>query len=160
MDQPDDVLPLTSYDEYLSRWYQTKDNVEFGDEWLDKQYYESRITQQVLAAYWEQVYDNPNMVIQDWYDKIYKPAQPVPEIPPPRERTTFIKALEDAFWEAGGPRVLQQLAQDNPLEFLKICARLIPADMSVKNPNGGLAITFNIATPTNETPIIEVTPDD
>ena len=64
---------------------------------------------------------------------------------PPAERTTFIKALEDAFWEANGPALLVGLAESNPLEFLKICAKLI--DPSAKAPGAGLSISFNIEKP-------------
>lgn len=81
--------------------------------------------------------------------KVYHAALQKPEVPstqtnrPPAERTTFLKALEDAFWEANGPQLLVGLAQTNPLEFLKICAKLV--DPSAKQPNAGLNISFNIS---------------
>lgn len=78
----------------------------------------------------------------DWFNNVL--WSPAIVHSPPAERKTFIQALEDAFHNAGGENLLLDLAKSNPLEFLKICAKL---NDSSKNNNAGLVIAFNIPKP-------------
>ena len=53
---------------------------------------------------------------------------------PLEKRTSFATAIEQAFWDNGGPDLLANLAKRDPTEFLKLCAKLIPSDTKA---NGG-----------------------
>jgi hypothetical protein len=116
-----------------------------GIEWLLK-YKPDGCFEDYLAA-------NSLLVPEEYKHLVVRP-EPEPEKPKP-ERTSFVKALEDAFWQAGGPNLLTELARENPLEFIKICSKLIPVDITNKTPQGGFAISFNIAAPAVEDTVLE-----
>jgi len=59
------------------------------------------------------------------------------------DRPTFTEALEEAFWQAGGIDLLLKVAREEPIEFLRTCAKLIPADIKA-GPDG--QITVNVLT--------------
>jgi len=84
------------------------------------------------------------------------------EVEPPQRgsRASFVEALEDAFWSADGPELLRNLAKTNSLEFLRICARLIPVDAADKSPKGGLSISFNLAPEREEKTVVSLDVED
>jgi len=133
------------------------------DPWIEAQkvpFYEWRL-KYFSEGTFEQYLEAMGMAVKEHEQHL------VVHIPPPEpavkpERTTFIKALEDAFWLSGGPKLLTELARDNPLEFIKICSKLIPVDVTNKSPQGGFAISFNISAPPDNDKTIEheEAPDD
>jgi hypothetical protein len=88
----------------------------------------------------------------------YEPELEQPSVSSPikvvekRDRTTFTAALEEAFWQAGGLDYLLTIAKKEPLEFLKVAAKLIPADIK-QGVDGALVI--NIVKYSDEKIIIE-----
>lgn len=120
-----------------------------AEKWHDEAYHNTTITEEIYFKWINYNIPLPladQVPIQHWYDTVYAPVK-VEEPRPIKERTTFIKALEDAFWEANGPAKLVQLAEDSPLEFLKICAKLIPSELTSKDLGATLNISFNTAPP-------------
>jgi hypothetical protein len=104
-----------------------------------------------------------SLLVPEELKHLVKRPERAPEPPAAKpERTSFVKALEDAFWQAGGPSLLTELARENPLEFIKICSKLIPVDVTNKAPQGGFAISFNITAPVVEDTVLEheEAPDD
>ena len=73
--------------------------------------------------------------IRAYGDKLEQESTPPNGDPVPLDkRTSFATAIEQAFWDNGGPDLLARLAQRDPTEFLKLCAKLIPSDTKA---NGG-----------------------
>jgi len=105
------------------------------------------VSKELEAAWQASLYEPPQDPLSSMLQWLVKTTRPklLPTRPPAREaRKKFIDALEDTFWEADGPSKLLKLAEQNPLEFLKICAKLIPANVADKTPAGGLSINFNL----------------
>jgi hypothetical protein len=94
----------------------------------------------------------PQYLINKYCD--LTPAVISPPPPPGEAKKKFIETLEEAFWEADGKALLVDLAKKNPLEFLKICVKLIPAELNSSNPRGQLAFHFHVE-PDKDEKVIE-----
>jgi len=82
----------------------------------------------------------------------YKEAPPRPEENPEvGRRETFAEALEDAFWNLGGVAMLESIGRKEPLEFLKLCAKLI----NVVDKSGQQGITVQVVTLGDNTKVVE-----
>lgn len=87
-----------------------------------------------------------NQKLLNKYASWKQPADVVPitpDTPHNIENLTFSEALEKSFWESGGITLLNRVAKENPLEFLKICAKLIPVEMKGLDSNANLTIVVN-----------------
>ena len=84
-------------------------------------------------------------------DKTPKPVAPSappyivsPDMVETGKRESFSIALEDAFWKVGGVHFLERMAKEQPLEFLKICSKLVAGELNIKGkgPLVNLVMSF------------------
>jgi hypothetical protein len=81
-------------------------------------------------------YDNP-------YKKEVAKTDTDPNVNPNPE--TFSEALEAAFWLEGGVEFLRRIAKSDPLEFAKLCVKLIAADAKGGDNNNFVVNVVNLA---------------
>jgi hypothetical protein len=88
--------------------------------------------------------------------KMEQQQRPIPTSVPKEERKSFAAAIEEAFWDNGGPELLANLAAKDPTEFLRLCAKLIPSDTRGTNGDALVNITVQTLPPLNvEKPVNE-----
>lgn len=59
------------------------------------------------------------------------------------EKLNFVESLEKAFHQVGGVGFLVRIARSEPLEFMKICAKLIPVHIKSIESDNTVSVTVN-----------------